>query len=231
MAQKSEFASLSDIVLSQGIPHSEIISEIHDRVLVEYKRLYPDVIKTVEVLGNEKTGEERIMRDKEDVTPASFISTAERVAREVVIEKLGTGKEKVPESVETEIEVPKKESGLGKWLFGIIFWGYNFLYIFILFIFIANFLINKNYREDFFEIIKNLGIHRALFIGIAGIVPLITIFTAVKHSSRNQTSASWCDFSARSNFTICRLCSYFIFLCCPSYFGGYRTNDFRLFSE
>ena len=184
MAQKSEFASLSDIVLSQGIPHSEIISEIHDRVLVEYKRLYPDEIKTVEVLVNEKTGEVRLMRDKEDVTPASFISTAERVAREVVIEKLGTGKEKVPESVETEIEVPKKESGLGKWLFGIIFWGYNFLYIFILFIFIANFLINKNYREDFFEIIKNLGIHRALFIGIAGIVPLITIFTAVKLLSK-----------------------------------------------
>jgi len=83
MAQKSEFASLSDIVLSQGIPHSEIISEIHDRVLVEYKRLYPDEIKTVEVLVNEKTGEVRLMRDKEDVTPASFISTAERVAREV----------------------------------------------------------------------------------------------------------------------------------------------------
>lgn len=191
MAQKSEFASLSDLALKQGVSHSDLLSEIHDVILYEYKKMYPDGPQTVEVLVDEKTGEVRIMRDKKDITPEGFAHVAERIAREVVIKKLES--EEIGESVlgkeepKPELEKsPKKESDLGKWLFSIIFWGYNLLYIFLLFIFVANFLINKDYREDIFNIVKNLGVHRAIFVGIAAIVPLVTIFSAVKLISKKS---------------------------------------------
>lgn len=86
--KKSEFASLADLVTEKGISYSSLISEIHDRVLTEYKKLHPSAPKTVEVVVDARSGEVRLMRDREDVTPETFSAVAERIAREVVIEKL-----------------------------------------------------------------------------------------------------------------------------------------------
>src|SRR3989344_2967122 len=150
MPQTSEFAKLSDLALKQGYSHSELLSEIHDKVLSEYKKIPPDKPQTVEVVVNEKSGEVHLMRDNVDVTPEGFSTIAEKVTREVVIEKLAQNQEQEPIIT---IDQKEKPSGLGKWIINILFWGYNLLYIFILFIFISRIVLNPDYRNVILETI------------------------------------------------------------------------------
>lgn len=193
MAQKSEFASLSDLAIKQGVPHSELLSEIHDVILYEYKKMYPTEPQTVDVVVDEKSGTVRIMKDRKDITPEGFGLTAERIAREVIIKKLDVTDSKdvdlkKEESEESIVDKIKKDSNLGKWLLGIIFWGYNLLYIFSLLVYLGNFLLNSNFRVDIIELVKDLGTHRVVFLGIAAVVPLITVFSALKLVKNKTTN-------------------------------------------
>lgn len=185
MLEKSEFVTLSDLAISQGVLHSEIITDVSERILVEYKRQYPENPQTVEVVVNEKSGEVRIMKDTKDVTPDKFRAIAERVAREVVIEKLKKGsaakKEEIQKSeIKSETSDNKIPSELGKWVMGIIFWGYNLLYIFIFSTFLANLLINQNYRKNIFEQIQNGEVFQLFFVTVAAVIPFISVFSVVK---------------------------------------------------
>ena len=187
MADQSEFASLSDLAINKGVSHSEFISEIHDKILSEYKKLYSNEAQTVEVVVNEKTGEVSLMRDKKDVTPTQFLPIAERIAREVVIEKIKREENKSEVKTDNVIK-EKKPDGIGKFIIAIIFWGYNLLYIFILFMFIANFSFNVSARKEIMNEILTIGIYRTTFLLIAATVPLISIISAVTFLRKRSDS-------------------------------------------
>jgi putative PEP-CTERM system integral membrane protein len=185
MLEKSEFSTLSDLAIAQGVPHSEIITDITERILVDYKRQYPENARTVEVVVNEKSGEVRLMKDTSDVTPDKYRSIAERIAREVVIEKLkrvGSGGKEEPLKAQSEQKItePKIPNELGRWIVGIIFWGYNLLYIFIFAIFTANWLKTYEFRKSIIDQIQKGDSFRIFFLLVAALVPFITIYSAVK---------------------------------------------------
>src|SRR3989304_9684005 len=87
----SEFASLSDLAISKGIKHSQLISDIHSRVLSVYRSRYPKSPAGVAVVVDETSGDVRLFAADKDITPPEFISQAASLARQVIIDSLAGG--------------------------------------------------------------------------------------------------------------------------------------------
>ena len=207
--EKSEFASLADLITQKDISYSSIVSEIHDRVLSEYRKLHPNEPKTVDVVVDAKSGEVRLMRDKEDVTPNSFSPIAEKIAREVLIEKLQNLPDKPKYSPPPNFPSKKSKidyellntlkntdksttqrwlpSEAGKFIVNLVFWGYNILFFFIILTFILNIDYSILFSGNFSETIQNIGLTRIAFLLIAGSIPLIASFIAVKYRKKIST--------------------------------------------
>jgi putative PEP-CTERM system integral membrane protein len=183
MTGKSEFATLSDLAIAKGVSHSQLISDINDRVYLEYRKLYPKT-QTVEVVVNEITGAVKLMHDREDVTPDDFNQIAEKIAREVIIAKLSEAKDEsaLKETEEKLIIVSKEkpQNHAGRSMISFVFWGYNLLYVFVLSILLFNFLVNSEYRSSLIELVSQIGIFSASFLAIALAVPIVAIILAYK---------------------------------------------------
>ncbi|MBN1168442.1 hypothetical protein JXA63_00975 [Candidatus Woesebacteria bacterium] len=207
--EKSEFANLADLVTQKGVSYSTIVSEIHDKVLSEYHKLYPAETKTVDVVVDAKSGEIRLMRDKNEVTPDTFSPIAEKIAREVLIEKLKDSSDRKPEidnkkspkidyelldyldkrdkkkpkySVkEDELKLP---SEAGKFIVNLVFWGYNAIFLLIIFSFITNINFSAVTDGNIIETVKNIGLARLAFLLIAGFTPFVTSFIVIKYKEK-----------------------------------------------
>lgn len=177
----NEFAALSDLGLEKGIKHSEIISSIHDAILLRYYKSYPKGPKNVEVVVDEKNGTVRLISENTDVTPPKFKNEAASIARQVIIGKIKNLK------TEVLIEPPKPPHGsVFNWLAKIIFWGYNVFFLFYLGIFLLG-LISGDFRKTVFEGISNLGFFKGSILFILIATPVFSIFLAVKNSVLKET--------------------------------------------
>lgn len=94
MNSTSEFALLVDKLARRGYPRTKLLSEVHDEILYEYKRLYPGKPQNVAVVVSEETGEIKLLSNHEDVTPAEFIPLSEKIAKDLLVKKLKSDKEK-----------------------------------------------------------------------------------------------------------------------------------------
>jgi putative PEP-CTERM system integral membrane protein len=128
---KSEFAELSDLLISQGVKHSELLSEIHEAVLTVFRERYPKLPIGASVVVDEITGEVRIFSGEKDITPKEFAEEASSLARKVMISKLGNT-QKQPQGAPLRMPVISqawKNNVAFSWIANIFFWGYNLYFL------------------------------------------------------------------------------------------------------
>ncbi len=121
---KSELASLTDLALSRGFSHSDLLSRIHRAVLEELKNTYPDTPINATVMADVVSGTVRIFSGEKDVTPKGFSQKAESIARQTVIQILEESPSAPAEKRTRQPIIPT--------LTKLLFWGYNAYLMFIL---------------------------------------------------------------------------------------------------
>ena len=85
----TEFNSaINQVATERGIPVESVMESIRVALATAYKRDYGGDIKDVVVDLNEDTGEARILKDNEDVTPAGFGRIAAQTAKQVILQKI-----------------------------------------------------------------------------------------------------------------------------------------------
>ena len=85
----TEFNSaINQVATERGIPVESVMESIRVALATAYKRDYGGDIKDVVVDLNEDTGEARILKDDEDVTPAGFGRIAAQTAKQVILQKI-----------------------------------------------------------------------------------------------------------------------------------------------
>ncbi len=85
----TEFNSaINQVATERGIPVESVMESIRVALATAYKRDYGGDIKDVVVDLNEDTGEARILKDGEDVTPAGFGRIAAQTAKQVILQKI-----------------------------------------------------------------------------------------------------------------------------------------------
>jgi len=106
-------AALNQVATERGIPVESVLESIRMALASAYKKDYGGNLEEIEVDLNPDTGEARILKDSEDVTPAGFGRIAAQTAKQVILQKIR----------ETEKEVITKdfEDKLGTILSGVIF--------------------------------------------------------------------------------------------------------------
>lgn len=177
----SEFSALSDLAISKGFKHSDIISSIHDKVLLEYYKNYPSGAKDVEVVVDEKTGTVRLLSGSSDVTPEDFREKAKSIARKVIIDKIGHEDILTPDLSSKQTAVTNPGPSVFGLLFKFVFWGYNILFICYLILFLLG-MLSPDFRKSVLEGIKNLGIFKDIIILLTVSTPVITMYLAAKKS-------------------------------------------------
>ncbi len=176
---ENEFVALSDLALSKGIKHSDLIEAISEAVLAEYQRKYPNSPKDALAIVDERTGNVRLIQGKSDVTPLEFVPLAAQIARQVIIGKL----QETPVKPVQELKV----STLSNWLSLFIFWGYNSLYLVFIIIFLLG-LLSGDFRKHIFESLANLGFYRGMLFAILLTAPLASIVIAIKTKLNKEPS-------------------------------------------
>ncbi len=171
----NEFESLIDIVLARGIKHSELISIIQETILKEYSERYSKETKDVEIVINEKTGNVRFFLNKTDVTPSDFILVAEKIARQVIIQKLKEIEDKKMQFSKTE-----SSGGVSKWLIYYLFYVYNTIYFIFAFLQTINFILNGEFRADIIGKFEAMGLVKEIFMLMLFATPLISVVIAYK---------------------------------------------------
>lgn len=183
MPQTSEFAKLIDLAVSQGVPHSTLLSNIHDRILDRYQTMYPDKPQSVEVMVNEKNGQVKLLFNNEDITPAEFRPLAEKIARETAIDAISSspapGQFSAQAPAPSAEKKPKKESKFIQAIAQFLFWVYNSFYIVLILILIFNLITQETYRVDFFETIQEWGNFRLAIYSLTASIPILSVASAV----------------------------------------------------
>ena len=94
--RKTEFAlALNQVATERGIPIEEVLESIKTAVKVAYKKEYnlaEEEDFNVEVNGD--TGEARIYKDNQDITPPGFGRIAAQTAKQVIIQKIREAEKK-----------------------------------------------------------------------------------------------------------------------------------------
>ena len=184
---KSEFAQLSDLAMAQGVSHSELINEIHQAIITEYRKQYPKAPVGIAVLVDETTGLVRIFSGEKDITPGKFSQEAGRIARQIILEKLSGFSPKQVESESkrpVEFDSPKKFRPAGV-LGKIFFWGYN-LYFFLFNLSIGfSFLFNKGVLSSF----KDFGLTRTLLFVCLFLLPVFSMVFALRKELHRQSAS------------------------------------------
>lgn len=88
--QRSEFAlALNQIASERGVDPQVVVDTIKSAILAAYKKDHPAVeVEEYDVALDEKTGETKILKDKEDVTPPGFGRIAAQTAKQVLLQKI-----------------------------------------------------------------------------------------------------------------------------------------------
>lgn len=183
---KSEFAQLSDLAMAQGVSHSELISEIHQAIISEYRKQYPKAPVGIAVLVDETTGLVRIFSGEKDITPDKFSSEASRIARQIVLEKLSPSsfKQTVPGD-NREIKVFASKNFRPAGIIGkIFFWGYNLYFCFFNLSIGFSFLLSK----DPFSLFKELGLIKTVLLAGLFLLPVFSMAFALHKGLRRQTA-------------------------------------------
>jgi putative PEP-CTERM system integral membrane protein len=177
----SEFATLNDLALSQGIKHSQLIEEIHDAILLQFVKKYPDQTKDVSIVVDEKTGQVKILSDKSDITPPEFAIQASSIARQVILNKLKGAKSvsQPPSQVAEKIPDTKPRKSYFSWVAPLLFWGYNLFYLFLLIIFLLG-LFTQDFRSDLFNNLKKVGTYRLTLFFILVATPPASIIYSIR---------------------------------------------------
>jgi len=88
---KSEFAlALNQVSTERGITADDIISSIEAAILAAYHKEFPETIseENLTIKVNRETGESRVYRDKDDITPPGFGRIAAQTAKQVTLQKI-----------------------------------------------------------------------------------------------------------------------------------------------
>jgi len=87
---KTEFAlALNQVATERGIPIDEVLKSIEIAVLAAYKKEYPkEDISKLKAIVNPQTGEIKILKEKDDITPPGFGRIAAQTAKQVIIQKI-----------------------------------------------------------------------------------------------------------------------------------------------
>lgn len=88
---KSEFAlALNQVATERGISVDDVISSIEAAIIAAYKKEYPDKIKDGEVQAyvDKNTGETKILKNGQDITPPGFGRIAAQTAKQVILQKI-----------------------------------------------------------------------------------------------------------------------------------------------
>ncbi len=190
----SEFSTLTDLALSHGIKHSELIDQIHEAILVEFLKKYPEQAKNASVLVDAQTGKATILSNKKDITPPEFAPHAESIARQVILSHLKKADTSPPPPPAEKIapqprilsQHPDSHPGksVSSWLARLIFWGYNGFFLFMLFIFIWG-LFTKDLRTSFLDQLQQISLYQSLLLLVLVATPATSIYLALKnHLSR-----------------------------------------------
>ncbi len=88
---KSEFAlALNQVSTERGITQDDIISSIEAAILAAYHKEFPETAEEENLIikVNRETGESRVYREKEDITPPGFGRIAAQTAKQVTLQKI-----------------------------------------------------------------------------------------------------------------------------------------------
>ncbi len=95
---KSEFAlALNQVATERGISADDVIASIEAAIIAAYKRDYPDKFsKEDEIIAkvDRNTGETKIIKNGQDVTPAGFGRIAAQTAKQVILQKIREAEKK-----------------------------------------------------------------------------------------------------------------------------------------
>lgn len=87
---KSEFAlALNQVATERGISPNDVIASIEAAILAAYKKEYPEKFEeTIIAKVNKETGEAKIFKEEEDITPPGFGRIAAQTAKQVILQKI-----------------------------------------------------------------------------------------------------------------------------------------------
>lgn len=88
---KSEFAlALNQVATERGISQDDVISSIEAAILAAYYKEYPEKVEdtTIQIKLNRETGEARVLKEDEDITPSGFGRIAAQTAKQVTLQKI-----------------------------------------------------------------------------------------------------------------------------------------------
>ncbi|MBI4004649.1 transcription termination factor NusA [Candidatus Roizmanbacteria bacterium] len=93
---RSEFAlALNQVATERGISADDVIQSIEAAIIAAFKKEYPEMFEEdVEVKINKETGETKILKDGQDITPAGFGRIAAQTARQVILQKIREAEKK-----------------------------------------------------------------------------------------------------------------------------------------
>ena len=93
---KSEFAlALNQIAAERGISSKEIIESIEVAIIAAYKKEYPEEnVDNLKAIINPETGEVKILKENNDITPPGFGRIAAQTAKQVILQKIREAEKK-----------------------------------------------------------------------------------------------------------------------------------------
>lgn len=106
-------AAINQVATERGIPVENVLETISVALATAYRKDFGGDITNIEVELNPDTGEAKILRDGEDVTPSGFGRIAAQTAKQVILQKI--------RETEKEIILDEYKEKLGTLMQGSIF--------------------------------------------------------------------------------------------------------------
>lgn len=186
---KNEFAQLCDLAIAQGISHSDLIHKVHQEVLAEFRKKYPQSPVGIAVLVDESTGLVRIFSGSDDITPNEFSEELNSIARQTILGELSGVPQRREKSTSgstpTTSIFQKRFSPTG--IFGkLIFWGYNLYFLLFNFALLLSVLFPSK-PGNFFETLKTYGFTRLVISLAIFCLPILTMIFALQKRLYRQT--------------------------------------------
>jgi len=91
MIQTEFSAALNQVCSERGLEAEKVLEAIEEALLTAYKKDHPDMVsgsEEFEVELNSETGEAKIIRDGEDVTPSGFGRIAAQTAKQIIFQRV-----------------------------------------------------------------------------------------------------------------------------------------------
>ncbi len=87
---RSEFAlALNQVATERGISPDDVVASIEAAILAAYKKEYPEKFdEKIQAKVNKETGETKIFKDSQDITPPGFGRIAAQTAKQVILQKI-----------------------------------------------------------------------------------------------------------------------------------------------